>query len=103
MVLASSVTPDYLKVMGIPLREGRFFDDQDRIGAESVAVIDDVMARQAFGGEDPIGKQLWIDLGADPVRWSAWSAMSAIGDRRATIRPKCARSSTIRSCRCPTI
>jgi hypothetical protein len=28
------VTPDYLKVMGIPLHQGRFFDDRDRMGAE---------------------------------------------------------------------
>ena len=34
--LATSVTPDYLKVMGIPLHRGRFFDDQDRIGNQLV-------------------------------------------------------------------
>src|SRR4029077_4213548 len=27
IALASCVTPDYLQVMGIPLRRGRFFDD----------------------------------------------------------------------------
>ncbi len=30
--LATSVTPDYLQVMGIPLLKGRFFNDQDRLG-----------------------------------------------------------------------
>jgi putative ABC transport system permease protein len=68
VVLATSVTPDYLKVMGIRLLEGRFFDDQDRMGNESVVVIDDVMAKQAFGGQEPIGKHLWIGMGADPRR-----------------------------------
>jgi putative ABC transport system permease protein len=68
LVLANSVTPDYLKVTGIPLIAGRFLDDQDRKGSESVAVIDEVMARQAFGGEEPIGKHLWIGIGPDPVR-----------------------------------
>jgi predicted permease len=67
LVLASSVTPDYLKVMGIPLLKGRFVDDEDVLANQSVAVIDDVMAQQAFGGQDPIGKHLWIGLGADPV------------------------------------
>ena len=68
LVLANSVTPDYLKVMGIALLEGRFIGDQDRQGAESVAVVDEVMAKAAFGQGDPIGKHLWIGIGPDPVR-----------------------------------
>jgi predicted permease len=67
MVLANSTTPDYLKVTGIPLRRGRFITESDRKGTQSVAVIDDVMAEQAFAGQDPIGKQLWIGIGPDPV------------------------------------
>jgi predicted permease len=67
VVMINSVTPDYLKVTGIALGRGRFFTEQDRNGTESVAVIDDVMAHQAFPGEDPIGKHIWIGLGADPV------------------------------------
>lgn len=59
-VLASSATPDYLKVMGIPLLEGRFFDDHDRLGSELVIVVDDVLAKTAFGGKDAIGRSLWI-------------------------------------------
>jgi predicted permease len=66
-VLANSVTSDYLKVTGIPLRRGRFITDQDRKGSESVAVIDDVMAQQAFPEQDPIGKHIWIGIGPDPV------------------------------------
>ncbi|MGB6667621.1 MAG: ABC transporter permease [Candidatus Acidiferrum sp.] len=60
LALASSVTPDYLEVMGIPLLKGRFLDDHDRQGSEVVVVIDDVLAQLAFGKEDPIGKRLWI-------------------------------------------
>ncbi|HEY6943767.1 MAG TPA: ABC transporter permease [Candidatus Acidoferrum sp.] len=60
MALASSATPDYLNVMKIPLLEGRFFDDHDRLGSEPVIVVDDVLARSAFGGQDALGKNLWI-------------------------------------------
>lgn len=67
LALASSVTPEYLDVMGIPLRRGRFFDDRDRLGSERVVVIDEVMARRAFGGEDPIGKRIWTDLVPEPL------------------------------------
>ncbi|HZZ16157.1 MAG TPA: ABC transporter permease [Candidatus Sulfotelmatobacter sp.] len=67
MVLANCTTPDYLKTMGIPLLRGRFLSDQDHVNSQSVAVVDDVMAKQAFPGEDPIGKQLWIGIARDPV------------------------------------
>jgi predicted permease len=68
LTLATCVTPDYLKVMGIALRQGRFFSDQDRMGNEPVVVIDDVMAKEAFGGREALGEHLWIGLGTDPVR-----------------------------------
>ncbi len=69
LALATSVTPDYLKVMGIALRRGRFFDDRDGIRDELVVVIDDVLAQHAFGGKDPVGKRLWIpDMSPEPVR-----------------------------------
>ena len=67
MLLANSVSPDYLKVTGIPLRRGRFLTDADRKGTESVAVIDDVLAQQAFPNQDPVGRHLWIGITPDPV------------------------------------
>jgi len=96
-VLANSVTSDYLKVTGIPLRRGRFITDQDRKGSESVAVIDDVMAQQAFRGQDPIGKHIWIGIGLTPSQSSASWAMCANGGWPPTTRPRYARSSTIPS------
>jgi predicted permease len=68
VALAASVTPDYLKVMGIPLRQGRFFSEHDRIGTEPVIVIDDNLAQHAFGTKDAVGKRIWIPaMGAGPV------------------------------------
>jgi predicted permease len=58
--LASSATPEYLKVMGIPLLAGRFFDDHDRLGSQPVIVIDEVLAKSAFGAADAIGRKLWV-------------------------------------------
>lgn len=69
MALASAVAPDYLKVMRIPLLRGRFFAQNDRLDHDRVVVIDQKMARHAFGNEDPIGKQLWIpSMGSAPVQ-----------------------------------
>jgi predicted permease len=62
--LLTSVSPDYLDVMRIPLRLGRFFDEHDDLSSTPVIVIDEVLAQNAFGKEDPIGKRLWIpDMG----------------------------------------
>jgi predicted permease len=67
MALATCVTPEYLEVMGIPLRAGRFFDQRDSAGSEIVVVIDDVFAQSAFAGQDAIGKRLWMpDMGYGP-------------------------------------
>jgi predicted permease len=78
MTLATSVTPNYLKVMGVPLRRGRFFDDQDRIGNQLVVVIDDVLAKQAFGAQDPVGQRLWIPVTSSPFSSGSTSADAAL-------------------------
>ena len=56
------VTPGYLRVMGIALRAGRFFTDQDRVGSEPVVVIDERMEKRAFGGHDAVGKRLSLQF-----------------------------------------
>ncbi|HEY4948860.1 MAG TPA: ABC transporter permease [Candidatus Acidoferrales bacterium] len=66
LALATTVSPDYLNVMGIPLLKGRFFGEQDRIGNELVIVIDDVFAQQAFGAQDPVGRRLWFPADLSP-------------------------------------
>ena len=67
------VSPAYFAVMGIPVREGRVFTDLDRKGAEPVIVIDDVLARQYWPNEDPVGKRM--RLGHDP--W--WRIVGVVG------------------------
>ena len=60
--LSYIVEPDYLKVMGIPLVRGRFFTPQDREQSALVVVIDEELAARHFGGQDPIGRRLNIDI-----------------------------------------
>jgi len=55
--------------MGIPLRRGRFFNEQDRLDSMPVVVIDEVLAEHAFGGSGPVGQRLWVQgLGPGPVQ-----------------------------------
>ena len=68
LALATSVSPGFDRVMGLHVVSGRFLDDRDRKGTEAVVVIDDVLARAAFGTANAAGKHLWIpDLGDGPI------------------------------------
>ena len=59
------VDPDYLKIMGTPLRSGRFFTARDDEMSPPVVVIDDVLARQYFANENPVGKRLFLEIGEE--------------------------------------
>jgi putative ABC transport system permease protein len=52
------ITSDYFRAIGIPLRQGRFFNDQDRDNSVPVIIISEAMARRFWPGENPIGKRL---------------------------------------------
>jgi predicted permease len=56
------VTSDYLRVMGIPLKAGRFFTEHDTLASPLVAVIDEVMAKHLFPGQDAVGKQFSLPI-----------------------------------------
>jgi putative ABC transport system permease protein len=60
-----SVSPDYFRTLGIRLLRGRFFTEQDRVGAPRVAIINQAAADLYFPSEDPLGKRLIPAMGAD--------------------------------------
>jgi putative ABC transport system permease protein len=55
------VTPGYFAAMGARLREGRYFDWQDRAGAQQVAIVDDLLARTTWPGQSAIGKKIVVE------------------------------------------
>ena len=55
------VSPQYFRVMGIPLLAGRDFNEQDRMGREPGIIINESLARKFFPGENPLGKRLGLD------------------------------------------
>jgi predicted permease len=56
------VTPDYFKTMAIPLRLGRDFSMRDREDGPFVAIVNEALARQAFGDVDPLGRRIACGL-----------------------------------------
>ena len=65
MTILYVVEPDYLKVMQIPLKRGRFFTAADNEQAAAVAVIDESFAEKYFPGSDPIGQ--FLDMNTNPA------------------------------------
>jgi putative ABC transport system permease protein len=59
------VSPNYYEVMGISLRRGRAFTEQDTAGQPGVIIVNETMARRTWGDEDPIGKRLTVYV----ARW----------------------------------
>jgi putative ABC transport system permease protein len=55
------VLPRYFETLGIPIVNGRDFNDGDRSSAPLVTIINESLARRYFGNENPIGKRLKLD------------------------------------------
>jgi predicted permease len=55
------ISSDYFTTVGIPLREGRAFDERDTLQTEPVAIINETMARRFWPRENPLGKRFSID------------------------------------------
>lgn len=65
MAIEYVVEPDYLKVMQIPLKRGRFFTAADNENSAAVAVIDETFAAKYFPDRDPIGQ--YLDMNTNPT------------------------------------
>jgi len=61
--LIYSVEPQYLKVMQIPLRRGRFITSGDTEHSQRVVVVDESFAQKYFAARDPIGQYVDLDPG----------------------------------------
>jgi len=58
LVRFALISSDYLRTMGIALREGRAFTEQDTEKSQPVALINETVARRFFADEDPVGKTI---------------------------------------------
>ncbi|HMF74568.1 MAG TPA: FtsX-like permease family protein, partial [Bryobacteraceae bacterium] len=59
------VSDGYVKAMGMTLRAGRDLTPQDTQGSSPVILVNETLARTVWPGENPIGKTLLRECGAD--------------------------------------
>jgi putative ABC transport system permease protein len=53
-------TPDYLRVMQIPLMGGRWIEDRDDMAAPRVVVVNEAAAAMLWPGENPLGHSITL-------------------------------------------
>jgi putative ABC transport system permease protein len=66
LFFAWKVASGYFDVLGVPILQGRAFDDGDRGGGEKVVIINGNLADRVFPGEDPVGRN--VQLGEEQYR-----------------------------------
>jgi predicted permease len=73
-----TASPGYFRALGIPLVRGRFFDERDKKDSQRTLIINDVMARRYWPGEDVIGRRITFD---DKPKDSDWfTVVGVVGD-----------------------
>lgn len=73
------VSADYLKTMGIPVMQGRSFDEGDNELSIPVAIVNETMAREYWPGE-AIGKRFKLGAPEDAIPWT--TIVGVAGDVR---------------------
>jgi len=61
------VTRGFFEALGLPLVAGRHFAATDRVGAPAVAIVNETLARQAWPGQQAIGKRILVGRSHWPV------------------------------------
>ena len=74
-----AVTPDYFRVLGVPVKRGRAFDARDRGDAPSVAIVNEALARRLWPTSDPVGSRISFVGQSGP--WL--QIVGVVGDTRA--------------------
>lgn len=75
------ITPDYFRVMRVPLRSGRAFTTADGQNAPPVVIINERVARTYFKGQDPVGQRMTFDkIPNDSSQWA--TIVGVAGDER---------------------
>jgi predicted permease len=72
------VSPGYLEALSVTLIAGRSFTDDDREGAERVAIVSESLVERELGEADPIGRRIASDHSRDEDHW--WTIVGVVKD-----------------------
>jgi predicted permease len=73
-----TVSPGYFQTLGVPLLQGRFFDDSDRNRKDGILIVNKALVDQFFPRENPIGQKIQT---GDPNPDNPWeTVVGVVGD-----------------------
>jgi putative ABC transport system permease protein len=76
--LMTMVAPGTFAALGVPLRRGRDFTDNDAIDRPLVAIVNEALVRESFAGADPIGRTIFCPFDKD----DGMTVVGVVGDTR---------------------
>ena len=79
IAIKRAAEPGYFAAMGIPLLRGRTFYDSERLDRATSIIISQLVAKQYFPNEDPLGKHMRVNLTNHPIDYEV---VGIVGDTR---------------------
>jgi predicted permease len=73
------IDEDFFKSMQIPLLAGRTFTTQDTATSQPVAIVDEILAKKYFPGQDPVGKRISTNYDTDPAKTTWMTIIGVVG------------------------
>lgn len=74
------VTPEYFRLLNIPLIEGSGFTDDETGSANHFVVLRRSLAKRLFRGQNPLGRQLRLAVGAPADQDPTYTVVGVAGD-----------------------
>ncbi|MGH9404577.1 MAG: ABC transporter permease, partial [Terriglobia bacterium] len=79
---ARDATPGFFRALRIPMRQGRTFTNGDTATAPKVAIVDDVLTREYWPKESPIGQRVMFPLGSTGNGGTWYRVVGIVGNVR---------------------
>ncbi|MFZ1219505.1 MAG: ABC transporter permease, partial [Chthoniobacterales bacterium] len=77
-----TVSPDYFRLLHIPLRRGRVFQNSDTMEAPRVCIVSERLAEKVWPSQDPIGKRITMGRPDDEGGPNWMTVIGVVGDVR---------------------
>ena len=68
-----TVSSNYLQLLGVPLRKGRYLSDEDRAGSTPVVVINEAAAQRYWPGQEALGQRFTMNK-------KEWTVVGVVGN-----------------------